>query len=67
LAFCGDDGVDVDAVAADVVAAATVDEGELEFALEVGGTVTEETTDGAADPSAPQPVAMSVRTIDATR
>jgi hypothetical protein len=67
MAFCGDGRVDVDAVATDEVAAATAEEAELEVAIEVGGTVTAEPMDGAADPSAPQPAAMSVRTIDATR
>jgi hypothetical protein len=67
LAFCGDGRVDVDAVATDVVAVATVDEAKVAVEIEVGGTVTAEPMDGAADPSAPQPVATSVRTINATR
>ena len=50
-----------------MVAAVTVDEAELEVEIEVGGTFTAEPMDGAADPSDPQPVAMSVRTINATR
>jgi hypothetical protein len=63
LAFCGDGRVDADAVATDVVAAAAVDDADVE--IEVGGTVTTALMDGAADPSAPQPGAMSVRMIDA--
>ncbi len=62
LAFRGEDGVDVDVAAADVVASATVDEAEFDVETEDGGTVTTEAMEGAARPSAPQPVAMTVTT-----
>ena len=59
LAFCGD-GVDVDAVGKDIVPGATVVVVEFDVEIEVGSTASLETMDGAAGPSAPQPVATTV-------
>lgn len=58
--------VDDDPATADVVASATVDEGELEAEMEVGGSVSAEVLGGFARPSTPQPAAMAVTTTATT-
>ena len=65
LAFCGDDGVDVEAVGKDIVPGATVVGVELDAGIEVGSTACLEAMGGTAGPSAPQPVAMTVTTTAA--